>query len=85
MRALIENCYAKKYACSDYLWPVHDGNEPVADGDDDIPGPQAALVGWAVIVDLAQHQVQTVLIAGKYQISETEQKYPDSEAGSCLM
>ena len=31
--------------------------------DDDVAGPEPALVGGAVRVDLAQHQVQTVLVA----------------------
>ena len=37
--------------------------ELVTHRDDDVAGPEPALVGGAVRVDLAQHQVQSVLIA----------------------
>ena len=37
--------------------------------DDDVAGPEPALVGGAVRVDLAQHQVQTVLVAANRRLS----------------
>ena len=45
-----------------HLGLVHDSDQPVADGHNDVPGPEAALVSGAVIVDCPQHQVQTILI-----------------------
>ena len=46
-----------------HLGLVHDGDQPVADCHNDVPGPEAALVGGAILVDCPQHQVQTILIA----------------------
>ena len=49
--------------------------------DDDVAGPEPALVGGAVRVDLAQHQVQTVLIAANMRLSIILPKF--KQIGDC--
>ena len=52
-----------KGMCLIHLGPVHDGDEPAVDGDDDVPLPDATPVGRAVLLHSHQQQVQAKLIA----------------------
>ena len=45
-----------------YLWPVHENNEPVVDGDYDVAGPDAALPGRATRHHVVEDEVQSTVL-----------------------
>merc|ERR1712055_626418 len=45
------------------LWPVHQNNQPVVDGDNHVSRSDAALPGGAVLHNIIHDQMETVVFA----------------------